>query len=318
MVQLNSPAKAVVRRTLLSFRLVCVAACAAYGCGGHPAPTSPSATQAAVLALPPASAAPAVLVGAGDIAHCGPSLATAEATAALLDGIDGTVFTAGDNTQDSGTEREYRGCFEPTWGRHRSRMRPSPGNHDYGTPGAGPYFHYFGRAAGAPGAGYYSYDTGGWHVVALNSNIPMHPGSPQETWLRQDLEASQSRCTAAYWHHPLVSSGPNGGTAAVRDLWTVLYDFGAEIIVNGHDHLFERFAPQDPSGRSDPARGIRQFTVGTGGYGLYDVKRPQPNSEVIGRAHGVLKLTLRSDGYDWQFVSVPGSAFSDSGTGACR
>lgn len=319
MVQLTPAGRACRARSLLPVLALCVLSGALACSGGSTTPTSPSEAPPSAMAVPlPAASAPAVLVGAGDIAHCGPDLATAESTASLLDTIDGTVFTAGDNSQDSGTDREYRECFEPTWGRHKARMRPSPGNHDYGTAGAAPYFAYFGALAGAPGGGYYSYEVGGWHVIALNSNIPMGAGSPQAAWLRHDLESSQSRCTVAYWHHPLVSSGTNGGTEAVRDAWSVLYEYGTEIVLNGHDHLFERFAPQDAAGRSDPARGIRQFTVGTGGYPLYEVKRLQPNSEVLGRAHGVLKLTLHADSYEWRFIPVPGSSFSDSGAGVCH
>jgi len=293
---------------------------AVLGCGGG----SPSPTQPSLVSYPqvppaaPAPAGPAVLVGAGDIALCGPNLANAELTARLLDGIPGTVFTAGDNTQDRGAAEEFRDCFGPTWGRHKGRIRPVPGNHDYGTPQASAYFDYFGEAAGPPGQGYYSYELGAWHIVALNSNISMGPGSPQASWLRTDLQTSGSRCTAAYWHHPLNSSGPNGGTAAVRHAWEILQEFGAEIVMNGHDHLFERFAPQDASGRLDPQRGIRQFTVGTGGIFLYDDAKVHPNSEVRGHSHGVLKLTLRSDGYDWQFVPVAGGSFTDAGSGSCH
>ena len=289
-------------------------------CGGHESsPTAPTAVVGGPVGAPgPVAAAPAVLVGAGDIALCGTHLANAEATARLLDGMPGTVFTAGDNTQDRGTLQEFRECFEPTWGRHKNRMRPVPGNHDYGMPNGTGYFEYFGAAAGNPGEGYYSYDLGGWHIVALNSNISMERGSAQAAWLRNDLQSNPSRCTAAYWHHPLNSSGPNGGSHSVRHAWEVLHEFGAEIVMNGHDHLFERFALQDPSGRSDPHRGIRQFTVGTGGIFLYGTAKVHPNSEVRGDAHGVLRLTLRSDGYDWQFVPVAGHSFTDAGSGSCH
>lgn len=302
--------------------ILAVGMAALIACGEMPAsPTAPSAPASEAPPSPPTpppAPGPAVLVGAGDIALCGPDLANAEATARLLDGIGGTIFTAGDNTQASGSAEDFRDCFGPTWGRHKERIRPAPGNHDYGTPNARPYFDYFGEAAGPGGVGYYSYELGGWHVIALDSNVSMKPGSPQHTWLRQDLQASRSACTAAYWHHPLVSSGPNGGSASVRDAWELLYEFGAELVMNGHDHLFERFAPQDPAGRLDPARGIRQFTTGTGGCFLYGVSRLHPNSEVQGIAHGVLKLTLREGGYDWQFVGVPGSGFGDRGSGACH
>ena len=247
-----------------------------------------------------------MLVGAGDIAGCGPELADAEATARLLDSISGTIFTAGDNTQTAGTAQEFRDCYSPTWGRHKDRIRPAPGNHDWQTAGGAAYFDYFGSAAGPAGLGYYSYDLGAWHVISLNGNVSMKAGSAQANWLRQDLEASQARCTLAYWHQPLFTSSVHGYDATSLNAWQLLYDYGAEIVLNGHDHIFERFAPQDPSGRRDDAHGIRQFTVGTGGYGLYPVVRLQPNSEVQGMAHGVLKLTLRGDSYDWQFIPAAG------------
>lgn len=291
---------------------------------GSPLPASPTAVSPAPPPPPPAPPAPAAqvtatLAGAGDIALCGKYLEGAEATARLLDSIPGPVFTAGDNTQASGTAAEFRDCFGPTWGRHLSRIRPSPGNHDYGTQDAGPYFEYFGAMAGPPGRGYYSYDLGAWHIVSLNSNVSTSPGSPQIAWLRADLEANRHRaCTAAYWHHPLVSSGTNGGSRHVRDIWEVLYEYGVEIVMNGHDHIYQRYAPQDPSARLDPARGIRQFVVGTGGCYVYGIERPQPNVEAEASVHGVLRLTLRPDGYDWEFVAVPGAGFSDRGSGACH
>lgn len=258
------------------------------------------------------------MVGAGDIARCGADLAHAEATSRLLDVIGGTVFTTGDNTQTAGTPQEFRDCYEPTWGRHKWRTRPSPGNHDWETANGAPYFDYFGDAAGPAGLGYYSYNLGSWHIVSLNGNVSMKSGSAQAAWLRQDLEANRAPCTLAYWHQPLFSSSTNGNNAASRDVWQVLYEFGAEIVLNGHDHLFERFAPQDPSGRLDPARGIRQFTVGTGGCYLYNVVRLQPNSEVQASVHGVLKLTLRANAYDWQFIPIAGSTFTDMGSGSCH
>ena len=146
----------------------------------------------------------------------------------------------------------------------------------------------------------------------------MKAGSAQANWLRQDLESSQARCTLAYWHQPLFTSSVHGFDATSLSAWQLLYDYGAEIVLNGHDHIYERFAPQDPAGQRDDARGIRQFTVGTGGYGLYPVVRLQPNSEVQGIAHGVLKLTLRGDSYDWQFIPAAGSSFTDSGAGTCH
>jgi len=261
-----------------------------------------------------------VLVGAGDIASCG-GLGD-EATAALLDAIPGMVFTAGDNVYDHGTPLEFERCYAPSWGRHRARTRPAPGNHDYNTPHAVGYFAYFGEAAGPPERGYYSYDLGAWHIVVLNSNCAAvggcGPGSPQERWLRADLAAHAAVCTLAYWHHPRFSSGPHGDTVSVQAFWQALYEAGAEIVINGHDHLYERFAPQTPDGRPDEERGIRQFTVGTGGAGLYAARRRAPNSEVVNTStFGVLKLTLYPDRYEWEFISA-GGTFTDHGGGRCH
>ncbi len=292
----------------------------ALGCSRErPTPTNPT-TLPPVPPLPPAQALPfvadAVLVGTGDIVVCGSRVA--QATSGLLDAIGGTVFTAGDNVLFSGTPAEFRDCYGPTWGRHKSRTRPAPGNHDYESAGAVPYFEYFGANAGPAGLGYYSYDLGAWHVISLNSNVPADAGSPQGLWLRQDLESSRASCTAAYWHHPLFTSGPNGPNTYMRDVWRLLHRFGADLIISGHDHAYERFAPMDPDGRADATRGIRQFVVGTGGAPLYTHPRVEPNSEARASVHGVLKLTLRAMSYDWEFVSVPGEAFRDSGSGACH
>jgi PKD repeat protein len=276
----------------------------------------------AAAAPPPPGAGDAVLVGAGDIADCGSS--GDEATASLLDGIPGTVFTAGDNVYETGTTRELANCYDPSWGRHRARTRPSLGNHDYGTSGAAPYFAYFGSNAGEPGKGYYSYDLGDWHVVVLNSNCGevggCGTGSPQETWLRADLAASSKSCTVAYWHHPLFSSAQTSGTSSVQALWLALEDGGAELVLNGHAHVYERFAPQTASGVASPT-GIRQFTVGTGGKSLSSFGTIRLNSEVRSNlTYGVLKLTLRATGYLWEFVPVAGwsGAPIDAGSAYCH
>jgi len=281
-------------------------------CGGSDGPSTP----ATPTPVPPPAAEP-VLVGAGDIAVCpGGNQA---ATALLLDRIAGTVFTAGDNLNGTPpTFQNYLECYGPSWGRQSERTRPSPGNHDYDYPGPSTYFSYFGAAPGPEGLGFYSYDVAGWHVVSLNSNISMRPGSTQYLWLEQDLASINANCAVAYFHHPLFSSSFNGPTAAVRDLWRVLYDRGVDVVINGHDHVYERFAPQDPDGRADPARGIRQFTVGTGGAELYGFGTPRPNSEVRASVHGVLKLMLQAGGYSWEFVPVAGQSFRDSGTGSCH
>ncbi len=259
----------------------------------------------------------AVLVGAGDIASCG--LRGDEATAALLDTIPGTVFTAGDNAYNSGTPSEYADCYDPTWGRHKARTRPAPGNHDYATPGAAGYFGYFGAAAGDPATGYYSYDLGDWHILVLNSNLSMQAGSPQEQWLRNDLAAHPAPCTLAYWHHPRFSSGPHGSSTAAQALWQALYEAGAEVVVSGHDHHYERFAPQDAQGTADAEQGIRAFVVGTGGGRLDAIGPPIANSEVHeDDTWGVLKLTLHTMSYGWEFVPVAGKTFTDQGSAGCH
>ena len=261
--------------------------------------------------------APSVLVGAGDIADCakpGDSL-----TANLMDTIPGTVFAVGDNAYPNGTSAEYKNCYGPTWGRFKARTRPVPGNHDYLTAGASGYFRYFGSAAGASGKGYYSYDLGAWHVVALNSNIAMNVGSAQEVWLKADLATSTKQCTLAYWHHPLFSSGNEGAHTDTRPLWQDLYDAGAEVVIVGHDHDYERFAPQSPDGVADSLHGIREFVAGTGGGGLFTVYPPVPNSEVLNnQTLGVMKLTLHSTGYTWKFLPVAGKTFTDEGSGRCH
>lgn len=252
-----------------------------------------------------------VLVGAGDIANSGSG---DSATATLLDGIAGTVYTTGDNVYDSGTAAEFNSYYAPTWGRHRARTKPSPGNHDYVTSGATGYFGYFGAAS------YYSYDLGNWHVVALNSNIAMAAGSAQEKWLRADLAASTRRCTLAYWHHPLFTSGANHApSTSTRPLYQALYDYDADVAVWGHNHVYERFAPMNPNGGADPARGLRSFVAGMGGASHYVFGTIQPNSEARNAdTYGVLKFTLHANGYDWRFVPVAGKTYGDSGTGACH
>lgn len=257
----------------------------------------------------------AVLAGAGDIGMCGSS--GPEATAKLLDGIDGIVFTAGDNAYFQGSVQQFRDCYDPSWGRHKARTRPAPGNHEYETPGAAPYFAYFGSNAGPAGLGYYSFPAGEWHIVSLNSNIAMSPGSTQLSWLRDDLSTHSAPCTAAIFHHPLFTAGPDGPTPETRDFWRVLYDAGVDIVINGHDHLYQRFSPQNPDGARDPLRGIREFVVGTGGAQLYTLARAQPNLETSISVFGVLKLTLRPGNYDWQFLAVDGST-PDSGHDTCR
>jgi len=257
-----------------------------------------------------------VFVGAGDIASC--SRDQDEATAKLLDNISGTVYTTGDNVYPDGTASQFTNCYGPTWGRHKNRTRPSPGNHDYHTSGASGYYNYFGTAAGDSGKGYYSYNLGAWHIIALNSEVGYSAGSAQVQWLRNDLAANQKVCTLAYWHHPRFSSGQHGNSSRSQPFWDALYEYGADVVINGHDHTYERFAPQNPNGQADANRGIREFIAGTGGAGLYSFPSIQPNSQVRNNTtYGVLKLTLHSTSYDWQFVPIAGQNFTDSGSSNC-
>jgi hypothetical protein len=256
-----------------------------------------------------------VFVGAGDISNC--SRTQDEETAKLLDNISGTVFTLGDNVYPDGTTAQFNDCYDPTWGRHKNRTRPSPGNHDYHVNGAAGYFGYFGSAAGDPSKGYYSYNLGAWHIISLNSETSQGAGSAQEQWLRADLAANQTVCTLAYWHKPRFSSGQHGNISASQALWQALYDYKADVILNGHDHTYERFAPQNPNAQADP-NGIREFVVGTGGAGLYPFPTIQPNSQVRNNTtYGVLKLTLHATSYDWAFVPIAGQTFTDSGNANC-
>lgn len=263
-----------------------------------------------------------VMVGAGDIADFD-SPATKD-TAKLLDDIDGTVFTVGDNVQGRGSAEEFADYYDPTWGQHKDRTRPAPGNHEYRTPGAAPYYEYFGDAAGDPDKGYYSYDLGEWHVVVLNSNCEKIGGcsanSPQALWLKEDLAANDDkRCTLAYYHHSAFTSGSKyGSQTKMKPAYEVLYAGGVDLVLSGHEGNYERFAPQDPEGNKDP-EGIRQFVVGTGGHFLNGFGEILPNSEVRNSStHGVIKLALHPDSYDWEFVPVKGGSFSDSGSARCH
>ncbi|HUE99826.1 MAG TPA: DNRLRE domain-containing protein [Anaerolineales bacterium] len=263
---------------------------------------------------PPLPAGAEVFVGAGDIASCDNDNDDDEMTAQLLDAIPGTVFTTGDNAYSDGTYAEYMDCYEPTWGRHKERTRPVPGSHDYHTPGAAGYFQYFDNIPE-----YYAYDLGAWRIYAMNSEIDISPNGPQVTWLQSDLAENPSECVLAYWHRPRWSSGvEHGRDPTVQTLWEVLYDAGAELVLNGHEHNYERFMPMDARGEPDPL-GVREFVVGTGGADLYSFDTPLPTSEVRDSStSGVLKLILRETGYDWQFIPVVGSTFTDSGSAECH
>jgi acid phosphatase type 7 len=279
-------------------------------------PDSPSPSPSPPVVPPIISSA--VLVGAGDIGDCTQTAVTE--TAKLLDPVAGVVFTLGDNVYNGATMSNYTGCYGPNWGRQLSRTKPAVGNHDYDGSSLTAYLTYFAAtgAAGPEGEGYYSYEAGPWHVIVLNSQIPIGAGSVQLLWAQSDLAASKASCTLAYWHHPLFSSAQNGPQAFVKDLWRVLYQYGVDVVLNGHDHAYERFGLQDPDGKPDALRGIRQFTVGTGGATLYGFGSPTANSQIHSSTHGVLKLNLEANAYVWQFISIAGQTFYDSGSGACH
>jgi len=260
----------------------------------------------------------AVLVGAADIAVCGAG--GSMETGRMLDTQQGTVFVAGDIAYTEGTAEQFRACYDPVWGRHKARTRPAPGNHEYGSAGAAPYFAYFGSNAGPSGLGYYRYHKGSWLVFSLNSNIEGAERMAQLEWLRREL-ATQSDCTVAYFHHPLFSSGPHGTVPpmpVVADFWRELYAAGADVVITGHEHFYERFAPQNPDGAPDPRFGLRQFIVGTGGAPMTQPVRRAPNSEAVVLTFGLLRLTLEAQSYRWDFLSVDGGAIRDSGTGSCH
>jgi hypothetical protein len=297
---------------------------------GATAPVLVVTTSGTSLPTPPAYP---VVAAAGDIA-CDPAstyfnggagangLCQQQATSdLLLDPQVAKVLVLGDAQYEDATLSGFRASYDPSWGRVKAKTRPAVGNHEYRQPGARDYFTYFGAAAGDPAKGYYSYDVDGWHIIALNSNcaiVSCTAGSVQEKWLRADLAANPAACTLAYWHHPRYSSGKHGNSSAVKPLYQALYDAGAEVVLAGHDHSYERFARQDASGVAED-RGLRSFVVGTGGKNHYPIATPKANSEVRdGDSHGVLKLTLRPDGYDWQFVEADTKAVRDSGSDVCR
>jgi hypothetical protein len=278
--------------------------------GGQP--VSPTASVPVAVLAPPSN----ILVGAGDIADC--RFGIDEETARLLDAIPGTVFTAGDNAYETGSMADYMNCYEGSWGRHKSRTRPAPGNHEYYTPGAADYFRYFGANAGPPGLGYYSYDIAGWHILSLNSSVASGPGSAQYAWVKADLEANKTPCSAAYWHYPLFSSGYDGDLPHMKAIWALLQEHRTEFVVTGHAHNYERFAPQDANGVLNRERGIRQFVVGTAGSPLTELTPLKQNSEALNATtNGVLALTLNPSSYEWRFVAVKKGAFRDEGAASC-
>ena len=317
------PTRSRRRRTVASAALVAGLVAGLAGCaGGRPAGTP--ATSGVGLPAPtaePVHQGPTVLA-AGDVASCDGS--GDEQTAALLDRLPGTILVLGDTVYDEASTKQLERCYRPSWGRHLDRTRPVPGNHDYDGKGASGYFDYFGPRAGERGQGWYSFDVGEWHLIALNSNCSAiggcGPGSEQARWLRADLAAHPARCTLAFWHHPRFSSGAkHGSSRAVDGLWSGLLDAGADVVLSGHEHSFERFAPLDVEGRVDQAGGIRQFVVGTGGRSHYPFGSPIAGSEArLSGSFGVLQLTLGPEGYDWRFETAQGGPPADSGSATCH
>jgi hypothetical protein len=278
----------------------------------NPTPTAkPSAT-------PPSIGDP-VLIGAGDI--CVTSvIKNAQATAALIIARpNDIVFTLGDNSNESGTAAQYANCYATTWGAFLNRTRATVGNHDYMTSGAAPYYSYFGAAAGPAGKGYYSYSlANNWHVIVLNAMCSSvggcGVGSAQETFLRNDLAANAGKHVIAMWHIPSFSSGgTHGNNSNYAAWWQDLYAAHADLVLDGHDHDYERFALQSPSAQADP-NGIREFVVGTGGAGQRPMGTIRANSQVRSTGtFGVLELALGAHSYSWQFIPVAGQTFTDSG-----
>ena len=258
------------------------------------------------------------LIGAGDIADCGSDGAVR--TAALLDSLRGTIFIAGDVAYVSrDNPHPFISCFDPAWGRHRARIRPALGNHEYSAEGPAAYFDYFGAQAGPRPGGYYSYEVGTWHVVALNTNIEADAGSPQQRWLQADLDAHLGRCTIAYMHHPRFSSGSHAERDVLIPMWNTLARHGVSVVVAGHDHIYERFAPLDTNGAVDASRGIREFVVGTGGAHRSSIGTVLAGSEVHStESFGLLRLSLLAGRYRWEFIPVRAEGFRDRGEDSCH
>ena len=298
------------------------AAAAALAQPPEPSPAPPAAATAPAPDAKPSDDEGVVFIGAGDIANCDAPIngSGARATAAIIDRMPAAVvFTTGDHAYQHGNAKEFHDCYDTTWGKFKDRTHPAVGNHDLITENGKPYYDYFGEAAGKRGDGYYSYEVGAWHVIALNSAIPARKGSDQLKWLHDDLEKhDKTDCVLAYWHIARYSSGAHGSDPLMADAWKMLYDAHADVVLSSHDHDYERFAPMDDKGRPDPEHGIREFVVGMGGGGVYEFKKTAPNSEVRNnKSYGVLKLTLRPGKYDWEFLRALGEPFRDTGSGTC-
>jgi acid phosphatase type 7 len=315
----NAPTTMKFPSLFHSATILLAATIAASGCRAQRAESSGDAASL--------SGASVTVYAAGDIAECRrapPEESAAAKTARLIaaglaQDAKAAVLTLGDNTYPIGLLDEFTGCYDATWGRFKNRTYPAPGNHEYKTPAAVGYYTYFADRAGSGRRGYYSFDLGAWHVVSLNSNLQAAEQERQIAWLKSDLAAHPTRCTLAYWHHPRFSSGGHGDNASMKDFWQALDAAGADVVLAGHDHDYERFAPQDSNGRPDDARGIREFVVGTGGAGLTPLGWTKPNSEISNNTtHGVLRMTLKDNGYEWDFMPVGKGTFKDHGVALCH
>jgi hypothetical protein len=263
--------------------------------------------------LPSFPAGASVLLAVGDVGTCQDS--HDEAVAALAARLPGSIALLGDVVYPDGGLPDYEKCFDPAWGPLRARIHPAQGNHDFEAAGLTGYYDYFGAAAGTPAEGWYSYDLGSWHLIVLNSDCPSvggcGDGSPQLTWLKADLQAHPATCTLAYWHHPRYSSGQHGNDPRTEPFWQALAAAGADLVLSGHDHDYERLAPVE---------GIRSFVVGTGGHSLIPFTRsPDQQTELrVDDSYGLLALLLLDGAYRWQFVPIPGDELTDTGTASCR
>lgn len=315
---------ALAKKLILASVLASIATLVLYGCISGVGPHQVKSTQMQNLSIPGAGF---TIYAAGDIADCR-NLLPAETAAAKTAGLiaaglarhkDAAVLTLGDNAYPVGLPMEFSNCYQPTWGQFKKNTYPSPGNHDYYTPEAIGYYAYFGDAAGSARRGYYSTELGSWHVISLNSNLQPEEHQAQLAWLKEDVAQHKKPCTLAYWHHPLTSSGGHGDNEQMLDVWQVLQEAGADVVLASHDHDYERFAPLDAHRQKDEVHGIRQFVVGTGGARLSPLGIRQPFSEVSDNStHGVLRLDLKKTGYEWEFLPVADSGFSDRGAALCH
>lgn len=267
------------------------------------------------------------IYAAGDIADCRKMPAAeshAAETAALIatrlaNDKNAAVLTVGDHTYPVGLLSEFYDCYDKTWGQFKARTHPAPGNHEYYTPEASGYYGYFTEPNDTGRRSYYSVEIGTWHVVSLNSNLREHAYAAQLAWLKEDLAKHPATCTLAYWHHPVFSSGGHGNNSFMKETWKILEDANADVILSGHDHDYERFAPQNVSGERDDQYGMREFIIGTGGAYLTPMFLRKENSEIRNNTtFGVLKMVLKEDSYEWEFLPVAGSTFTDRGSGKCH